>query len=242
MYPAIKRILGFLCAGAGLVLLSPLLITLALLVKLTSKGPVFFRQKRVGKNRTHFEILKFRSMYADTPVSYTHLSPPYGDDMAHPPCKGAERYSSASFFAGGGKGAASVFFTSRARPLPLFCRRSTGEGRAQRSRSICKYPQKWNCRRKMAHKCRGKSCPGIESDRPKGRYYQKLKDGPRKRSRKERASRPVIFSPSSLPSLHGAAPGKAACLGRGAGGRPPPASLKKREEWDTCLLYTSRCV
>ena len=74
MYPVIKRILGFLCAAAGLVLLSPVLLTLALLVKLTSKGPVFFRQKRVGKNKTHFEILKFRSMYADTPQDVpTHL-------------------------------------------------------------------------------------------------------------------------------------------------------------------------
>lgn len=55
-------------------MLSPLLLVLAAWVKLDSKGPVFFRQKRVGRDKRLFSILKFRSMYADTPHDVpTHL-------------------------------------------------------------------------------------------------------------------------------------------------------------------------
>ena len=55
-------------------ILSPVLLILALLIKLDSKGPVLFRQKRVGKGKTHFEILKFRTMYADVPKDVpTHM-------------------------------------------------------------------------------------------------------------------------------------------------------------------------
>lgn len=74
MYPVVKRALDFVCSLLGVVLLSPLLLVLALLVKCTSPGPVLFRQKRVGRNKTYFEILKFRSMRADTPRDVpTHL-------------------------------------------------------------------------------------------------------------------------------------------------------------------------
>ncbi len=74
MYPVVKRALDFVCSLLGVVLLSPLLVVLALLVKCTSPGPVLFRQKRVGRNKTYFEILKFRSMRADTPQDVpTHL-------------------------------------------------------------------------------------------------------------------------------------------------------------------------
>lgn len=74
MYPVVKRILDFVCSLLGVILLSPLLLVLALLVKCGSPGPVLFRQKRVGKNKTYFEILKFRSMRADTPKDVpTHL-------------------------------------------------------------------------------------------------------------------------------------------------------------------------
>lgn len=71
---AVKRILDFLMSLAGIILLSPLLLGLAIWVKCDSKGPVFFRQKRVGKDKCFFGILKFRSMYADTPHDVpTHL-------------------------------------------------------------------------------------------------------------------------------------------------------------------------
>ncbi len=68
MYKSVvKRVLDFLLALAGTIVLSPLLLALAAWVKLDSKGPVFFRQKRVGRDKRLFSILKFRSMYADTP-------------------------------------------------------------------------------------------------------------------------------------------------------------------------------
>lgn len=71
---AVKRILDFVMSLAGIVVLSPLLLALAVWVKCDSKGPVFFKQKRVGKNKKLFSILKFRSMYADTPHDVpTHL-------------------------------------------------------------------------------------------------------------------------------------------------------------------------
>jgi lipopolysaccharide/colanic/teichoic acid biosynthesis glycosyltransferase len=57
-----KRIFDIVAAGAGLVLLSPLLLVLALWVRLDSPGPVLYRQQRVGRNGVLFDILKFRTM------------------------------------------------------------------------------------------------------------------------------------------------------------------------------------
>ena len=69
-----KRFLDIVLSGMAIVVLSPLLLLLAALVRLDSKGPVFFKQKRVGKGNTHYQILKFRSMYADTPHDMpTHM-------------------------------------------------------------------------------------------------------------------------------------------------------------------------
>lgn len=59
---AVKRILDILFAAAGLVLLSPFFACIAIAVKSDSKGPVFFRQERVGKDGVPFRILKFRTM------------------------------------------------------------------------------------------------------------------------------------------------------------------------------------
>lgn len=58
----IKRIFDLLGAALGLLCVFPLLILLAILVKLDSKGPIIFRQKRIGCKGRIFEILKFRSM------------------------------------------------------------------------------------------------------------------------------------------------------------------------------------
>ncbi len=61
----VKRCMDVLLSAAGLVLLSPFMALIALLVKLTSPGPVFYRQERAGLNGRPFGMLKFRSMRAD---------------------------------------------------------------------------------------------------------------------------------------------------------------------------------
>jgi exopolysaccharide biosynthesis polyprenyl glycosylphosphotransferase len=73
-----KRIFDLSASLVLLVLLAPLLLTLALIVKLSSKGPVFFIQKRVGQYGKRFRFFKFRSMYVDTPV-YA-VTPQSGND------------------------------------------------------------------------------------------------------------------------------------------------------------------
>jgi lipopolysaccharide/colanic/teichoic acid biosynthesis glycosyltransferase len=60
-----KRILDCVVAALGLLLLAPLLLVVALLVKLTSRGPVFYLQDRVGRSGRIFRIVKFRSMFED---------------------------------------------------------------------------------------------------------------------------------------------------------------------------------
>ena len=62
----------FVLFATILVLLAPIFIV-SVLVKLTSKGPILYWSDRVGKNNTIFEMPKFRSMKADTPVVATHL-------------------------------------------------------------------------------------------------------------------------------------------------------------------------
>lgn len=74
MYKYLKRPLDFLISLIALVILCPIFLIIAVWIKLNSKGPVFFRQKRVGKNKELFEIYKFRSMRTDTPSDMpTHL-------------------------------------------------------------------------------------------------------------------------------------------------------------------------
>ena len=74
MYLKVKRVIGFVLSLVGLIVLSPVFLALMLAIKLDSKGPIFFKQKRVGKNKEHFEILKFRTMRIDTPKDTpTHL-------------------------------------------------------------------------------------------------------------------------------------------------------------------------
>lgn len=74
MYRKIKSILDRVIALLGLIILSPLFIILVIMIKADTKGPVLFRQKRVGINKKHFYILKFRTMRIDTPKDTpTHL-------------------------------------------------------------------------------------------------------------------------------------------------------------------------
>lgn len=70
----IKRCLDFILSLLGLIILSPVFLILCIWIKLDSKGPILFKQKRVGKNRSYFNILKFRTMSIDTPSDMpTHM-------------------------------------------------------------------------------------------------------------------------------------------------------------------------
>ena len=70
----IKRLLAIVLSLLGLICLGWLLILLCIAIKIDSPGPVLFKQKRVGKGKSHFYILKFRTMRIDTPRDMpTHL-------------------------------------------------------------------------------------------------------------------------------------------------------------------------
>ncbi len=69
-----KRLLDLILSGGGIVILAPVYLVVAAAVWLDDPGPVLFRQKRVGVHKTHFNILKFRTMTMDTPKDTpTHL-------------------------------------------------------------------------------------------------------------------------------------------------------------------------
>ena len=63
----VKRTIDVVLSAGGIVVLAIPMGLIAVAIKLDSKGPVFFRQKRVGENKEHFEILKFSTMRIDTP-------------------------------------------------------------------------------------------------------------------------------------------------------------------------------
>lgn len=70
----IKRILDVLLSLCGLILLSPVFLVIMIWIKCDSEGPLFFCQRRVGINKTYFNILKFRTMRVDAPKDMpTHL-------------------------------------------------------------------------------------------------------------------------------------------------------------------------
>lgn len=70
----IKRLLDILLSSCGLIVLLPLFLLISLWVKIDSPGPVFFKQRRIGKDKKEFLILKFRSMRSDAPKDVaTHL-------------------------------------------------------------------------------------------------------------------------------------------------------------------------
>lgn len=74
MYMKVKRLIDIILSLIGLVVLSPIFLILIIAIKIDSRGPVLFKQKRVGINKTHFSILKFRTMRIDTPKNTpTHL-------------------------------------------------------------------------------------------------------------------------------------------------------------------------
>ena len=74
MYKALKNVIDRVLACVGFVVLLPVFLVLILAIKMDSRGPVLFRQKRVGIHKRYFNILKFRTMRIDTPKDTpTHL-------------------------------------------------------------------------------------------------------------------------------------------------------------------------
>lgn len=73
-YIIIKNILDFILSLLALIILLPFFFIFAIIIKLESKGPIFFKQKRIGKDKKEFYIYKFRTMRTDTPKDMpTHL-------------------------------------------------------------------------------------------------------------------------------------------------------------------------
>jgi len=74
MYPVFKRLFDIAASIIGALVLAPAFIFLVFGIKFSSPGPVFFRQKRIGRNKKLFNMLKFRTMYNDAPRDIpTHL-------------------------------------------------------------------------------------------------------------------------------------------------------------------------
>lgn len=74
VYPQIKRVLDSFLSAFGIIILWPVFLVIIVWIKLDSKGPIFFKQKRIGINKKPFYILKFRTMKIDTPKDMpTHL-------------------------------------------------------------------------------------------------------------------------------------------------------------------------
>ena len=74
IYFKVKRIFDFMYALIGLIVLIPLFVLIGLIIKIDSKGPIFFAQRRIGKDQKEFKMLKFRTMRSDTPHNIpTHL-------------------------------------------------------------------------------------------------------------------------------------------------------------------------
>lgn len=74
MYRYIKRGIDIILSGLAIIILSPVLLVLCLAIKVDSRGPILFKQKRIGIHKTYFWIYKFRTMRTDTPKDMpTHL-------------------------------------------------------------------------------------------------------------------------------------------------------------------------
>jgi exopolysaccharide biosynthesis polyprenyl glycosylphosphotransferase len=79
-----KRTFDLVCSGLGLLALSPLFLVLAILVRITSPGPVFYRQERLGRDGRHFKILKLRSMRSDAEATSGPVWASKGDERRTP--------------------------------------------------------------------------------------------------------------------------------------------------------------
>ncbi|CEO33968.1 sugar transferase [Paraclostridium sordellii] len=72
VYTMIKRLIDIIMSSLGIIILSPLFLIIAILIKLESRGPIIFKQVRAGKNSEPFYIYKFRSMKRDAPNKSTN--------------------------------------------------------------------------------------------------------------------------------------------------------------------------
>lgn len=73
-YLVIKRIIDVIFSILGLIILIPAFLIVSIAIKIESKGPVIFKQKRIGKGKKYFTIYKFRTMRSDTPKDMpTHM-------------------------------------------------------------------------------------------------------------------------------------------------------------------------
>ena len=63
----VKRMIDIVLSAGGIIVLSPVLLGVAIAIKIDDPGPILFRQKRVGLHKTHFDIMKFRTMKMETP-------------------------------------------------------------------------------------------------------------------------------------------------------------------------------
>ena len=73
IYHIVKRIFDLIASLCGLIILSPLFLVVALLIKCEDHGPVFYKQKRVGKDQRGFDMFKFRSLHVDADKRLTEL-------------------------------------------------------------------------------------------------------------------------------------------------------------------------
>ena len=74
IYQGVKRLIDIVLSAIGSVVLIPIFLLIIIALKLDSKGPILFKQKRVGIHKKYFEILKFRTMRSDAPKEIpTHL-------------------------------------------------------------------------------------------------------------------------------------------------------------------------
>jgi lipopolysaccharide/colanic/teichoic acid biosynthesis glycosyltransferase len=119
-----KRLMDIAGSAALLVLLSPLFVVIALLIKLTSKGPVIFKQERLGQFGRHFQFLKFRTMY-------TNNDPKIHKDYI-------QRYISGQAHKMNGEKEQTVVYKITQDP------RVTPVGRFLRKTSLDELPQFWN--------------------------------------------------------------------------------------------------
>lgn len=74
IYLGSKRFIDLSLSLISIILLAPVFLLIVLVIKFGSKGPILFKQERIGKNKVHFYILKFRTMRLETPKNMpTHL-------------------------------------------------------------------------------------------------------------------------------------------------------------------------